>query len=51
MARRPAAEVEQRFMSAVYRWMTVGLYLTSTFAYVVASARTLLEIIVGNRMI
>ncbi|MBK6693627.1 MAG: Bax inhibitor-1/YccA family protein [Myxococcales bacterium] len=51
VARRPAAEVEQRFMSAVYRWMTVGLFLTATVAYGVASSRTLLEIIVGNRMV
>jgi uncharacterized protein len=51
VTRRGATEVETRFMSAVYRWMTIGLFVTAAVAYGVASSRTALEIIYGNRMV
>lgn len=38
-------------MAGVYRWMTVGLFLTAAVAYGVASSRAALEIILGNKMV
>ena len=35
---RGASDVERRFMSAVYRWMTFGLALTALVAFSVASS-------------
>jgi FtsH-binding integral membrane protein len=49
--RRPAADVEQRFMSAVYRWMTLGLFVTAGVAYGVANSEAALQLIIGNRAV
>jgi FtsH-binding integral membrane protein len=49
--RRPAADVEQRFMSAVYRWMTLGLFVTAGVAYGVANSEAALRLIIGNRAV
>jgi FtsH-binding integral membrane protein len=48
---RGASDVERRFMSAVYRWMTLGLGVTALVATAVASSETLLLAIVGNRIL
>jgi FtsH-binding integral membrane protein len=45
------ADVERRFMAAVYRWMTLGLFVTATVAYGVAHSQAALELIFGNRMV
>src|SRR5512142_2109384 len=46
-----ASDVERRFMSAVYRWMTLGLGLTAVVAATVASSEALLRAVVGNRVV
>jgi FtsH-binding integral membrane protein len=51
LVRGPASDVERRFMSAVYRWMTGGLALTAIFAWAVASSPAALAVIVGNRIL
>ena len=38
-------------MTAVYRWMTVGLAVTAVVAYSVASSEEALRLIVGNRLV
>jgi uncharacterized protein len=48
---RGRSDVERRFMSAVYRWMTVGLAVTALVAYSVASSEAALRVVVGNRII
>jgi hypothetical protein len=48
---RGAADVERRFMAAVYRWMTLGLLVTSGVAFYVATTPAALQAIFGNRMI
>ena len=47
---RGAADVERRFMAAVYRWMTLGLLVTSGVAFYVATTPAALQAIFGNRM-
>ena len=46
-----ASDVERTFMSAVYRWMTVGLAVTAGVAYWVATSEAALNVIFGNRLI
>ncbi len=46
-----ASDVERRFMSAVYRWMTLGLGLTAVVAATVASSEVLLRAVVANRFV
>src|SRR5512137_1288738 len=48
---RGAADVERRFMAAVYRWMTFGLLVTSGVAFYVASTPEALQLIFGNRIV
>ncbi len=46
-----AADVERRFMAAVYRWMTLGLGVTALVAYSVASSGTAARVVLGNRLV
>jgi FtsH-binding integral membrane protein len=48
---RGASDVERRFMTAVYRWMTFGLLVTAGVAYYVASTPAALEVVFGNRIV
>jgi len=48
---RGAADVERRFMSAVYRWMTLGLLVTAGVAWYVASTPGALHFVFGNRIV
>jgi FtsH-binding integral membrane protein len=48
---RGTSDVERRFMTAVYRWMTVGLAVTAVVAYSVASSEEALRLIIGNRLV
>jgi len=48
---RGASDVERRFMSAVYRWMALGLVVTAGVAYSVASNPEVLQVVIGNRMV
>ncbi|HEX7489447.1 MAG TPA: Bax inhibitor-1/YccA family protein [Anaeromyxobacteraceae bacterium] len=48
---RGTSDVERRFMTAVYRWMTFGLAVTAVVAYSVASSEEALRLIVGNRLV
>ena len=48
---RGASDVERRFMSAVYRWMALGLVVTAGVAYSVASTPEVLQVVIGNRMV
>jgi len=48
---RGAADVERRFMAAVYRWMTLGLLVTAGVAFFVASSPAALQVVFGNRMV
>ncbi len=48
---RGAADVERRFMASVYRWMTLGLLVTSGVAFYVATSPAALQTIFGNKMI
>lgn len=45
------AEENARFMSGVYRWMTLGILLTALVSYVVGSDPQLLEMIFSNSMV
>jgi FtsH-binding integral membrane protein len=51
LVRGVASDVERRFMSAVYRWMTFGLAVTAGVAYWVASSEAALRLVVGNRLV
>jgi FtsH-binding integral membrane protein len=48
---RGASDVERRFMSAVYRWMSLGLLVTAGVAYYVASTPAALQVVLGNRAV
>jgi uncharacterized protein len=48
---RGSSDVERRFMTAVYRWMTLGLAVTALIAYSVASSQEALHLVVGNRLV
>lgn len=48
---RATADVERRFMAAVYRWMTLGLALTALVAWAVAGSEAALGLILGNRVV
>lgn len=43
------SDVERRFMSAVYGWMTAGLLVTAGVAAYVASSPSLLQLVFGTR--
>jgi FtsH-binding integral membrane protein len=51
LVRGVASDVERRFMSAVYRWMTLGLAVTAGVAYSVASSEDALRLVAGNRLV
>jgi len=51
LVRGAASDVERRFMSAVYGWMTGGLALTAAVAYAVASSPAALQLVIGNRLV
>jgi uncharacterized protein len=38
-------------MTAVYRWMTLGLAVTAVVAYSVASSEAALRLVIGNRLV
>jgi len=46
-----ASQVERRFMTAVYRWMTLGLAVTALVAYSVATSEAALQFVFGNRFV
>ena len=48
---RGASDVERRFMAAVYRWMTLGLLVTSGVAFYVASTPSVRQLVLGNTMV
>ncbi len=48
---RGAADVERRFMAAVYRWMTLGLLVTSGVAFMVATSPAALQVVFGNKLV
>ncbi|HVP66963.1 MAG TPA: Bax inhibitor-1/YccA family protein [Anaeromyxobacteraceae bacterium] len=48
---RGAADVERRFMAAVYRWMTLGLLVTAGVAWYVASTPAALQLVFGTRFV
>ncbi len=48
---RGTSDVERRFMTAVYRWMTLGLAVTAVVAYSVASSEAALRLVIGNRLV
>jgi len=48
---RGTSDVERRFMTAVYRWMTLGLAVTAVVAYSVASSEEALRLVIGNRFV
>jgi FtsH-binding integral membrane protein len=48
---RGDSTVERRFMSAVYRWMTLGLLVTAGVAYYVASTPAAIQLVLGNRAV
>jgi FtsH-binding integral membrane protein len=48
---RGAVGAETRFMASVYRWMTLGLVVTSGVAWFVAASPAAREVIFGNRMV
>ncbi|MEI7703883.1 MAG: Bax inhibitor-1/YccA family protein [Deltaproteobacteria bacterium] len=48
---RASSDVERRFMASVYRWMTMGLLVTSGVAWYVASTPVALKAILGNQFV
>jgi uncharacterized protein len=48
---RGRSDAERRFMTAVYRWMTLGLVVTALVAYSVASSEAALRFVMGNRLV
>ena len=48
---RGASDVERRFMTGVYRWMTLGLAVTALVAYAVATSEAALHLVIGNRLV
>jgi FtsH-binding integral membrane protein len=48
---RGASDVERGFMSAVYRWMTLGLGTTALVAAGVASSPAALQLVFGSRFV
>lgn len=46
-----AADVERRFMAAVYRWMALGLVVTAFVAFGVATSEAALRFIFGGRIV
>jgi FtsH-binding integral membrane protein len=50
----PAIEIQQenaRFMSGVYKWMTIGILLTSLISYYVSRSPELINVIVMNKFV
>ena len=50
-SRAPAAERVSAFLWKVYAWMAIGLGITATVAFLVASSPELLRTLVGNRLV
>jgi FtsH-binding integral membrane protein len=48
---RGAADVERRFLAAVYRWMALGLGVTAVVAWSVASSESAVQLIFGTRFL
>lgn len=48
---RGASDVERRFMSAVYRWMTFGLLVTAFVAWAVATTPAVQQLVFGSRFV
>ncbi len=48
---RGGSDVERRFMTAVYRWMTLGLAVTALVAYSVATTESAARFVLGNRLV
>jgi uncharacterized protein len=48
---RGASDVERRFMSAVYRWMTFGLVVTAFVAWFVATTPAMQQLVFGSRFV
>ncbi|HTT70060.1 MAG TPA: Bax inhibitor-1/YccA family protein [Anaeromyxobacteraceae bacterium] len=48
---RASSDVERRFMTQVYGWMTAGLALTAFVAYAVAGSPAALHLVIGNRLV
>src|SRR5512140_2230080 len=48
---RGTSDVERRFMTSVYRWMTLGLAVTALVAYAVAGSEEALRLVIGNRLV
>jgi hypothetical protein len=46
-----ASDAERRFMSAVYRWMTLGLAVTALVAWAVAGSPAARALVLGNRLV
>lgn len=45
-------EIEQRdFIINVYKWMSLGLFLTAAIAYIVSSSLGLVNLIIGNKLV
>lgn len=45
------ADVERRFLAAVYRWMALGLAVTAGVAWLVAGSQAALELVFGTRFL
>jgi uncharacterized protein len=48
---RGASDVERRFMSAVYQWMTLGLVVTAFVAWFVATTPAMQQLVFGSRFV
>ncbi|HVO18713.1 MAG TPA: Bax inhibitor-1/YccA family protein [Anaeromyxobacter sp.] len=48
---RSTADVERRFLAAVYRWMALGLALTALVAFAVAGSDAALQVVFGTRFL
>jgi len=48
---RSTADVERRFLTAVYRWMALGLTLTALVAWTVAGSDAALRVVFGTRFL
>jgi uncharacterized protein len=48
---RATADVERRFLAAVYRWMALGLTVTASVAWLVAGSEAAIQIVFGTRFL
>ena len=51
MSSQAVAEETARFMSGVYRWMTIGLGVTALISYYVSQSQSMLQFILGNKVV